>query len=132
MTTNITSPNGAGTPVTKTFTVARHAAGDQSAVLYLREGANQTAFPKLEASTKAAQVRGSSGRKGTTTLMVPYGTVDANGVFTKINAVSVAIIVDVPDDAPDAIRADVAAYLPGVYASADGQLKDVIRKGYMG
>lgn len=132
MTTNITTPNGAGTPVTKTFTVARHAAGDQSAVLYLREGANQTAFPKLEASTKAAQVRGTSGRKGTTTLMVPYGTVDANGVFVKINHASAVVITDVPDDAPDSVRNDLAAFLPGLWASADGQLKDVVRKGYMG
>lgn len=126
MTANITSPNGLA--VSKTFTVARSAAGDQSAVLFLREGADQTAFPKVEFSSTAAQRNGSRGRKGVTTILIPFGSVDANGVFTKRDDISVSISAHTPDTAPDAIRNDAAAYVQGIVT--DVQIKDLIRKGF--
>lgn len=127
MTTAITVPNGAASPVNKTFSVARSAAGDESAVLYVREGANTTEFPKLEFSTRAANTGRSQGRKGTTTLLLPYGQV-VNGVFVKTDHISVTIVSTTPNDAPDAIRKDAAAFLTGVLANA--QLKDLIILGF--
>jgi len=127
MSTDITVPNGAASPVNKTFTVARSAAGDESAVLFLREGVNLDAFPKLEFSTRAASNGGKRGRRGATTLVVPYGTT-VGDVFTKAGEISLSVVANVPNDAPDAIRADAAAFLPGILANA--QLKDIIKKGY--
>lgn len=48
--TNITVVNGAA--VSKTFTLAAPASGPSApAVFFLREGANQTVFPKFEVSS---------------------------------------------------------------------------------
>lgn len=127
MTTNIAALNGAATPVSKTFTVARSAAGNESAVLFVREGANVNEFPKLEFSSRAAQINGQAGRRGTTTLVIPYGST-VSGVFTKVNQITISVVANVPNDAPDAIRNDAAAFLPGVLS--DAQLKALIKVGF--
>ncbi len=127
MTTAIIVNNGATTPVSKTFAVARSASGDESAVLLLREGQNQTEYPKLEFSSRSTQVGNTKGRKSTETVLVPYGQL-VNGVFVKTNHVSITTIITVLDDAPDAIRKDAAAYVAGF--AANQQLKDLIILGY--
>lgn len=128
MTINIAVPNGAATPVSKTFTVARSAAGDESAVLYLREGASVAAFPKLEYSTKSAQVGNVRGRTGVQTLVMPYGYTDANGNFIKVGQISGTYRVTTPDDAPDAVRKDFAAFETGILGNQ--QLKDLVVLGF--
>lgn len=128
MTTNITVPNGAATPVNKTFTVARSAAGDESAVLYLREGASVAAFSKLEFSTKSAQAGSVRGRQGVVTFVMPYGYSDVNGNFIKVNQMTFTGRETIPDDAPDAVRKDFAAFIDGFYGNQ--QLKDLAILGY--
>lgn len=128
MTTNISVPNGAASPVTKTFTVARSAAGDDSAVLYLREGASVLAFPKLEFSTKPAQAGPVRGRQAVSTLVVPYGYNDTNGNFVKVNHITATVRETIPDDAPDAIRKDFAAYMTGLLGNQ--QMKDLVILGF--
>lgn len=128
MTTSITVPNGAASPVSKTFAVSRSAAGDESAVLHVREGASPAAYPKLEFSTKSAQAGNARGRQGVITLVIPYGYNDANGNFVKINHASLTVRELIPDDCPDAIRKDLAAYGTGVLANA--QIKDLAILGY--
>lgn len=128
MTTNIVANNGAATPVAKTFTVARSAAGDESAVLYLREGASVSAFPKLEFSTKSAQAGSVRGRNGVITFVMPYGYNDANGNFVKVNQCSFTGRELIPDDAPDAVRKDFAAFIPGLLGNQ--QVKDLAILGY--
>ncbi len=128
MTTNIAVPNGAASPVTKTFTVARSAVGDESAVLYLREGASQAAFPKLEFSTKSAQAGAVRGRNGIVTFVMPYGYNDANGNFVKVNQCTFTGRELIPDDASDTIRKDFAAFINGFYGNQ--QVKDLAILGY--
>lgn len=128
MTTNIAVPNGAASPVTKTFTVARSAAGDESAVLFLREGASPAAYPKLEYSTKSAQAGAVRGRNGVVTFVMPYGYNDANGNFVKMNQCAFTGRELIPDDAPDAVRKDFAAFLGGFYGNQ--QVKDLAILGY--
>lgn len=125
MTTAIVVKNFAD--VDKTFAVARSASGDESAVLLLREGSNQTEFPKLEFSSRATQVGSVKGRKSTVTEIFPYGTT-VSGVFTKLNHISVTTTITVLDDAPDAIRKDAAAYHAGF--SANQQVKDLTVLGF--
>jgi hypothetical protein len=128
MTTNISVPNGAASPVTKTFTVARSAAGDESAVLYLREGASPNAYPKLEFSTKSAQAGNVRGRAGVMTFVMPYGYNDVNGNFVKLNQCTATLRELVPDDAPDAVRKDFAAFIAG--CASNQQVKDIAILGY--
>jgi hypothetical protein len=128
MTTNIVVPNGAATPVNKTFTVSRSAAGDESAVLFVREGTSQSAFPKLEYSTKSAQAGNVRGRQGVVTLLIPYGYTDVNGVFVKQGQVTFTGRETVPDDAPDAVRKDLSAFIGGIYGNQ--QVKDIAIFGY--
>lgn len=128
MTTNITAPNGATTPVTKTFTVSRSAVGDESAVLHLREGASPLAYPKVEFSTKPVNTGRMRGRGAAVTLVVPYGYNDANGNFVKIDQCAFTGKMSIPDDAPDAVRKDFAAFIPGVLT--DAQVKDLAVLGY--
>lgn len=128
MTTAITVPNGAATPVNKTFTVSRSAAGDESAVLHLREGANSAAYPKLEFSTKSAQAGNVRARAGVQTLVMPYGYNDPSGNFVKVGQISGTYRLVVPDDAPDSVRKDFAAFEAGLLANQ--QLKDLVILGY--
>lgn len=127
MTTAIAINNGAASPVLKTFAVARSASGEDSAILLLREGQNQTEFPKLEFSSKSTQVGSTRGRKSTTTELYPYGTL-VNGVFVKTNHISVVTVITVLDDAPDAIRKDAAAFHLGFQANQ--QVKDLTILGF--
>lgn len=129
MTTNIAVNNGASTPVSKTFTVARSAAGDESAILYLREGASVAAYPKLEFSSKTAQARSSKkARAGLMTLVMPYGYNDTNGNFVTLDVISASVRMTTPDDAPDAVRKDFAAFLGGLLT--DAQLKNLVVFGF--
>jgi len=128
MTTNIAVPNGATTPVTKTFTVARSAAGDESAVLHLREGASEQAYPKLEFSTKSSNGGSVRGRQGVVTLVTPYGYTDVNGVFVQQGMISSSVKTQTPVNAPDAVRKDHAAFLTGLLGNQ--QLKDIVILGY--
>lgn len=128
MTTNITVPNGAVSPVNKTFAVSRSAAGDDSAVLHLREGASEQAFPKLEFSTKSAQVGNMRGRQAVETLVTPYGYTDVNGVFVQQGVISTSVKTTVPVNAPDVVRKDHAAFMAGLLANQ--QLKDLVILGY--
>jgi hypothetical protein len=126
MATNITVPNG--TAVSKTFTVARSAAGDDSSVLYLREGASQQAFPKLEFSAKSAQVGNVRGRQGVATVATPYGYTDVNGVFVMQGVITSAVKTTVADNAPDVARKDHAAFLAGFLGNQ--QAKDLVILGF--
>lgn len=128
MTTNITVPNGAASPVNKTFSVSRSAAGDESAVLHLREGVSQAAYPKLEFSSKNAQAVSGRGRGGVVTLVTPYGYTDTNGNWVKQDVISTTVRTTTPDSAPDAVRKDHAAFIAGLLA--DTQLKGLVITGY--
>lgn len=128
MTTAITVPNGAATPVNKTFSVSRSAVGDESAVLHIREGAATVAYPKAEFSTRNVNSNGSKGRQGVMTLVIPYGYTDANGNFVKVDEVTFVGRSKVPDTAPDAVRKDLAAFTTGLYGNQ--QLKDTMIIGY--
>ena len=128
MTTQIAVPNGAATPVTKTFTVSRPAAGDDSAVLHLREGAAVAAYPKLEMSTKPKNGGGAKGRDSVVTFVMPYGYTDTNGNFVKVDQATFTGRGSVPDTMPDANRKDFAAFIAGFYGNQ--QVKDLSVIGY--
>lgn len=128
MTTAITVPNGAASPVNKTFSVSRSAAGDESAVLHLREGASVAAYPKLEFSSKNAQATSGRGRGATLTLVTPFGYTDTNGNWVKQDVISTTVRTTVPDTAPDAVRKDHAAFIAGILS--DAQAKGLVITGY--
>nr|URG16537.1 MAG: coat protein [Leviviridae sp.] len=128
MTTNITVPNGAVTPVNKTFTVSRPASGDDSAVLHLREGANEQAYVKLEFSTKSTQVGNMRGRQAVVTSVTPFGYTDVNGVFVQQGMISTSVKTTIPVNAPDAVRKDHAAYVAGILGNQ--QVRDLVILGY--
>lgn len=123
--TNITVVNG--TAVSKTFTLAAPASGPSApAVFFLREGANQTVFPKFEVSSDKV-VKG-NGRKIKATLRVPVAVTGTNGVVTSAAEMFFAIDCTVPALVPDASRDDAIAFVGSLITSA--LMKATFKEGY--
>lgn len=112
--------------VTKTFQVAAVASGTAPALYLLREGANQSVFPKLEISSRKNGT--ADARKVRMTLNVPSSTVDANGVTRKSASILFIIDVTVPDLVPDSVRDDAIAYVGS--ALFNPQLMDTFKTGF--
>lgn len=120
-----TMKNGAATPVEKTFELVSPAAGDGGiATFVLKEGNVSGAFVTVTASAAKTGVRS---RKQITKLHMPSSFVDAASGRTSIgSAALVTITVSIPDDFPESMKADLAAYaknLPAV-AQINAAMKD--------
>jgi hypothetical protein len=111
--TNLVLKNAAD--VDKTFALAAPAAGTSSAVWFLREGANQSVFPKIEIS--GARASSGPGRKTKTTLKVPVPVTDSNGVVRSGGDYLVVIDATAPDSVPDGTRDDAIAYIASLVAA---------------
>lgn len=105
--TDLAIKNNAG--VSKTFALAAPASGVMPAVWLLREGANQSVFPKVEMSSRKNGA--GDARKVQTTFTLPVAVVDASGITRRAAAFSVNIDVTVPDLVSDAARDDAIAYV---------------------
>lgn len=112
--------------VAKTFALASPASATSPAVWLLREGANQSVFPKVEQSSR----KNGSGdaRKVQLTVTVPVGTVDAAGATRRAAAMQFNVDCTIPDLVPDAIRNDAIAFAASAMANA--LLKECFFTGY--
>lgn len=122
--TNVIVNNAAA--VAKTFALAAPASGVSPAVWFLREGANQTVYPKLEISSDKI-VKG-SGRKVKMTLRVPTPVTSATGVVTNAGDMFFSIDAAVPALVPDSVRDDAIAFVMNIVATA--LLKETFKTGY--
>lgn len=122
--TNLVIKNGAD--VDKTFTLAQPSSGANSALWYLREGANQGVYPKVEVS--ARKNAGSDGRKVHLTLQVPLAVQNSSGATVRAAAASIEVVVTMPDLVPDSVRDDAIAYIIGLVAAP--QIKDSFKVGF--
>lgn len=101
----------------KTFTLLSPAAGDgASAKWALKEGTIFKVFPKIELSSR----RGNDARKSKITLTLPSSyTVAATGLTAVGSQAQINIDVTVPDDFPEALKDDFAAFAVNMVAHAD-------------
>lgn len=122
--TDLTLKNAAD--VDKTFALAAPASGNAPAVWFLREGANQSVFPKVEISSDRI-VKG-EGRKVKATVRVPTPVIDSNGVTRSSGEYLVNIDGTVPALVPDGVRDDAIAYVASLVAAA--LFQDILKTGY--
>ncbi len=108
---DITINNGAGTPVAKTFTLIVPAAGVNGEARWeLQEGDNPSVFPGLSAVLRAdPSVKGWS---SVFKLRYPASYTDTNtGLVRPLSHAEFIGTVKMPDDWPEAEKANFAAYI---------------------
>lgn len=112
---NIVVKNAAN--VDKTFTLIAPASGDGGIAEWaLKEGAISGVFPRLTASTART---GNRSRKLQLKVRVPSSYVDSiTGNTVTGPAVEFNGTISVPDDFPEAGKADHVAYVTGLLSSA--------------
>lgn len=114
--TTFVMKNGASTPVDKTFELVSPSAGDGGIATYvLKDGNISSVFPTVTAS---AAKTGNKSRKLTIRMSIPSSFVDTVTQRTLVGpAALVTYTVSIPDDYPEAGKADLAAFaknLPAV------------------
>lgn len=109
--------NGAGTPVAKTFTLQSPAAGYNSVADWaLKEGTIGAVFPRISC---LAKVTGNKSKQSQWKLRVPSSYTDTVTGLTRVgSAFEVNITTSVPDDFPEALKADAVAFLSNLAAHA--------------
>lgn len=115
--------NGAGTPVSKTFTLIAPAAGDNSVAAWaLKEGAISTVFPTLTASAGKTP----RGRNLKVKFRLPSSYTDTVTGLTVVNsACEMNVTYSVPSDFPEALKPDFVAFANNLLNTA--LLKSMIR-----
>jgi len=109
--------NGAGTPVNKTFTLYAPSAGDNSVATWkLKEGTISSVFPVI---TTSARSTGNSSRKMQGKLRLPSSYTDSVTGLTRVgSAFEFDFSCSIPDDYPEAIKADAVAFAKNLIAHA--------------
>lgn len=112
--TNLVIKNAAN--VDKTFTLMSPAAGDGGIAMWaLKEGTISSVFPKITISASPTP----RGRNATLKLRFPSSYTDSVTGLTNVNSsAEVNIKVAVPDDYPEALKDDFAAYVKNAIANA--------------
>jgi len=107
--------NGAGTPVAKTFTLYAPSAGDNSVATWkLKEGTIASVFPLITASARST---GNQSRKMQGKLKLPSSYTDTVTGLTKVgSAFEFDFSASVPDDFPEALKADAIAFAKNLIA----------------
>ncbi len=123
---NLVINNGAGTPVAKTFELNSPASGDGGVAEWaLKEGVISSIFPKV---TAQARRTGNNSRKTSIKLRLPSSYTDTVTGLTKVgSAFELNIEASVPDDFPEALKNDAAAFSANLVANAI--IKAMIRDG---
>lgn len=105
--TDIVLNNGAA--VAKTFSLYSPSAGDNSLAWWkLKEGTIASVFPVVSALARST---GNKSRKSLVKLRVPSSYTDAvTGLTVVGSAFEMNIETTVPDDFPEALKADASAY----------------------
>jgi hypothetical protein len=109
--------NGAGTPVAKTFSLLAPSAGDNSVGTWkLKEGTIASVFPQI---TSSARSTGNQSRLVQGKLRLPSSYTDSVTGLTKVgSAFEFNFTVTVPDDFPEALKADATAFTKNLMANA--------------
>lgn len=109
-----------GAAVNKTFTLLSPASGFNSVAEWaLKEGAISSVFPRFTASAKTTRNAKGNGKGVSLKLRIPSSYVDASSGLTMMgSAFEFNGSVTVPDDFPEALKADAAAYVKNVVATA--------------
>lgn len=117
--------NGAGTPVDKNFVLYAPSAGDNSvAVWKLKEGTIGAVFPLV---STLARPTGNNSRKMQGKLRVPSSYTDTVTGLTKVgSSAEFDFSASMPDDFPEALKADFLAFAKNLVAHAmvQAQMQD--------
>lgn len=107
---DLTVKNGATTPVDKTFELINPAAGDGGIAYWaLREGTISSVFPSFSYSAYK-NVTGKS-RIGKSKFRLPSSYTDpVTGQSMTLGSAEMNITVSIPDNFPEALKADFIAY----------------------
>lgn len=113
--TDLVINNGAA--VAKTFTLYTPSAGDKSvAVWKLKEGTIASVFPVI---TATARPTGNQSRKMQGKFKLPSSYTDTVTGLTKVgSAFEFDFSASVPDDFPEALKADATAFAKNLVANA--------------
>lgn len=124
--TDLVLNNGAGTPVAKTFSLYNPAAGDNAIAAWkLKEGTISSVFPVI---TALARATGNQSRMTQIKLRIPSSYTETVNGLTKVgSAYEANISVSVPDDYPEALKADAIAFTKNLVAHA--LIQSMIRDG---
>lgn len=124
--TDLTIANGATTPVPKTFSLLTPAAGDGGIASWaLKEGTISSVFPSITARS----VRTPRGRNLTIKFRLPSSYTDKVTGLTMVgSAGEMNVKVTVPDDLPEALKADFVAFGTNLFQQAlvKAMLKDAL------
>ena len=118
--------NGAGTPVSKTFTLISPAAGDNAVATWaLKEGAISTVFPTFTASAGKTP----RGRNLKLKFRLPSSYLDTVTGLTVVNsACEMNVTYSVPADFPEALKPDFVAFSNNILNTAllKSMIKDAV------
>lgn len=103
--------DGQATPVARTFALLTPSASDGSAAIWqYKAGANSSVFPTLTSSARKNARK--DARKLDFTVKVPHAVTDTQMNITRPgSAIMANLVVTVPDDYPEASKADAVAYI---------------------
>lgn len=111
----------------KTFSAISPSAGDKSvAQWWLREGAVKGAFPKI---TSEAHATTNKSRKLNVKLQLPSSFVDSTTGLTIVGpAAEMNASVSMPDEFPESLKNDFAAYAKNLISAAlvQSMIKDAV------
>lgn len=115
--TDLVIPNGAGTPVNKTFSLISPAAGDGGIAEWaLKEGTISAVFPRLTASAQKTQ---NSSRNLKIKMRLPSSYADAVTGLTNVgSAAELNCTVSVPNNFPETLKADFVAFSTNLFQQA--------------
>jgi hypothetical protein len=114
--TDLVINNGAGTPVAKTFKLYAPAAGDNSVATWkLQEGTIAAVFPTI---TALARKTNNQSRKMQGKLQLPSSYTDTVTGLTRVGSgFEFDFSASVPDDFPEALKADAVAFAKNLVAT---------------
>lgn len=115
--TDLVINDGLATPVARTFALLTPSASDGSAAIWqYKAGANSSVFPTITSSARKNAAR--DARKLDLTVKVPYAITDtAVNVVRPGSSVMMNVTVTVPDDYPEASKADATAFMVNVFTT---------------
>ncbi len=115
--TDLVVNNGAGTPVAKTFSLISPAAGYNSVAEWaLKEGVISSVFPKFTAM--ASDNRQNNSKKLQLKLRMPSSYTDTvTGLTAVASAFEFNANITVPNDFPEALKADAVAFVANLLSS---------------
>lgn len=117
---SITVKNGAATPVDVVFTPYQPQSGSDASLWYINNAQTRNMWTRLTLTVRKTQGSGQA-RRHRMGFNIPY--FDSLGV--EIGRIPFSGELTIPDNAPQSVIDDAAAYIANIYASA--LIKDTIK-----